>query len=359
MREPKPFYKSSHCAWYLNQAGKQVRLVDGPTCVHRTQKFDDKRRCAACTQQEALAHEEWHKLRTIKTPKVDPSILELFKSFLDAKKRDSKLGTFEFYDRHLGSFTNWLNAKGLKLRWSTLIPKHVNDWIAESHPDAGPTYRHNLIRSVKAPFSWAKDEGLARHCGDRPLDGLKAPKQRTCQADVESDDWQRFVAAADCDEVRDVLTTLKETGCRPLELRTVERRHVQASAWVFPVDESKAGDVTDDQRIVLLNERALPITQRLMARNPEGPLFRDPQGKPWTKRTLLYQFDKLAAASGVKLTPKVVRHVFATDGIEKGVDVATMAALMGHQDHKMVLQVYNKVKKRSKHMQESLRRATG
>jgi integrase len=52
------------------------------------------------------------------------------------------------------------------------------------------------------------------------------------------------------------------------------------------------------------------------------------------------------------------RHTFATDALERGVDVITLAELMGHKNATMLSQVYQHVRQRTQHMKAAAERAT-
>jgi len=77
------------------------------------------------------------------------------------------------------------------------------------------------------------------------------------------------------------MTVTWETGCRPQESLRLEARHVDVAnqRWVFPKSESKMKRIA---RIIYMTDRAMPIVRRLMLAHPEGPLFRNTNGKPWT-----------------------------------------------------------------------------
>ena len=53
-----------------------------------------------------------------------------------------------------------------------------------------------------------------------------------------------------------------------------------------------------------------------------------------------------------------LRHTWATDAILRGVDLVTIATLMGHSDLKMLSTCYSHVQKRSAHLHEALQRVT-
>jgi site-specific recombinase XerD len=59
---------------------------------------------------------------------------------------------------------------------------------------------------------------------------------------------------------------------------------------------------------------------------------------------------------GFKLNAYALRHSFATDKIIEGVDLVTIATLMGHRDLKMLQKHYQNVKYRPDHLREALRK---
>ena len=174
--------------------------------------------------------------------------------------------------------------------------------------------------------------------------------------------WDKLVAAvANCQDggrLLDIITIMKETGCRPLEARTVEKRHFDqgGKCWVFPADESKGKKVS---RVVLLNDKAFAICQRLALKHPEGPLFRNSKGRRWTRQTLGYRLYRMGRKLGFRCCAYSIRHTFATDALCNHVDIQTVATLMGHSDLKMVSRIYQHLRKRSDYLREGLRKATG
>jgi site-specific recombinase XerD len=53
----------------------------------------------------------------------------------------------------------------------------------------------------------------------------------------------------------------------------------------------------------------------------------------------------------------MVRHTFATRKILEGVDLVTIATLMGHRDLTMLQKIYQHVKRRSDHLRNALNRS--
>ena len=306
---------------------------------------------------------------------ADCTVLDLAARFL-AHHGTSSARTREFYGVPLNSFVEFI---GPRLRVCDLKPYHVTHWLERCHKTAKRSRRNkgaenkyvtsdtgrpitdnhkrNLIRAVKSCFRWAEEEELI----DRsPIRKVKVPPAtpRGDEAYFMPEQWDKLVAAVRDQPLLDLLTVLKETGCRPQEARRVESRHFdrEGRCWVFPKEESKGGK---EMRVVHLESNAFEICQRLALKNPAGPIFRNRKGNPWNSHTLDYRCYRLSKKLGFRVTPYAIRHTFATDAIIRGVDLQTIASLMGHVDLKMLSRIYQHIRKRGDHMKEGLRRAIG
>jgi site-specific recombinase XerD len=65
----------------------------------------------------------------------------------------------------------------------------------------------------------------------------------------------------------------------------------------------------------------------------------------------------LSEKIGFAVCPYSIRHTFATQSIINGVDVVTIAALMGHKDLEMLNRIYQHVQKNKPYLKEALRKA--
>jgi integrase len=326
----KPYYKKSHRAWYVNLKGRPFRLA----------------------VEEDVA---WEKYRALIQP-VD-RVKELIRRFLDYHETNSEPGTHRFYSKALDSFCRYLNPS---MRVSELKPFHVTQWIDAIIPRSD-NYKRNLIRAVKACFRWAKDQEYIEHS---PIRSLKVPSavSRGDEAYLMPGQWDRLVEkvnkSRDGGVLLDILTVMKETGCRPQEARKVEAKHFDRTGrcWIIPKPESKG---KKEARVIHLSDKAFEICQRLALKYLEGPLFRNSSGNPWRTEVLDYRCQRLSKRLGFRVTPYSIRHTFCTDAIIRGVDLQTIATLMGHSDLKMISRVYQHIRKRDDHIKAGLRKATG
>jgi integrase len=150
------------------------------------------------------------------------------------------------------------------------------------------------------------------------------------------------------------------TGARPGEIRrvTAENVDLQRGCWVFT--KHKTVRKTGKPRIIFLCPEALELTRKLMAKNPEGSLFRNTKGLPWSKNAIRLRFTALR-----KRHPELkgvisytYRASFATDALEAGVPDATVAALLGHTNTNTLHRFYSRLSHKIAHLQEAAAKAT-
>jgi integrase len=284
-------------------------------------------------------------------------VLLAFVEWCKANRADA---TYKFYKAGIDSFDDWLCSKSKAgLLVADFGPQTVEDWIA-AYASLSDNYRHNLIRSVQAAFNWAmKRKEWRRQIGENPLIGLEKPAQTPRDAYVTAEQWAKILETVTDAPFLDLLTVLKETGCRPQEAEQVESKHFDRDGrrWYFPEPVKKLRG-KPETRIVHLTDRAFEICQRLALKNPTGPLFRNLKALPWKKNAINCRCKRLRDKLGFNLCVYSIRHTFCTDALTRGVDPLTVAKLMGHKDATMVMKVYNRLNCRQDHLRDALKRAT-
>jgi integrase len=297
------------------------------------------------------------------------------------------------------------------LRTDGLRPFHVETW-ADSY-GFSVTSKRNYLRSVKRCMKWAKKQGYIER---NPIDDLEVPVAEHREIAITREEFEEFLGFVRNESFRDLVTVTWETGCRPQESLRVEARHVDLKnqRWVFRKSESKMKRIT---RVIYLTDTALAITRRLMLAHREGPLFCNTSGKPWTTEATNCAFDavqvrmgkaamqrggeeipaesiaanmkklaktrirngekiaktqaelrceakrKLTNRRAAELAPRyslyALRHSWATNALQRGVDPLTVAILMGHEDPSTLAKVYQHLSLNPKHLLEQARRAAG
>jgi len=358
MRTPQPFYWQSHKAWYLNLNGKKIRLT--PRGVNCTET--DK-------EAQQAARQEYHRIMASGQPmKADCQVVDLIDAFLAHKKEDPDLkpGTYQFYAPALtgrGSFGRFVG----KRRVSEVTEQLVDNWIkthatvkratpkglVDTGRKTSANYRYNLLRAVRAVFRY----GQRKHRIPNPIEGIRLPTPEARNTYLSSNQWAKVVAVLEKSDVclLDLLTVLRETGCRPREARQAEARHLDGHRLVFPQVESKGRRKT---RVVKLTDTASAIVQRLALKYPEGVLFRNKKGNPWTHSALAYRLWRLSKRLGFKVSAYQLRHSWATDAIANGASLPAIAFFLGNSV-KMIETVYGHIERKDEFLDAEFKKAVG
>ncbi|WP_437207149.1 tyrosine-type recombinase/integrase [Planctomicrobium sp. SH664] len=382
----KPWFRASRGVWYVTLDGKQVNL--GPD---QAVAFDEYARLIS--QPKEVRQAPAHSL---------PAVIDAFLGWLKPRRASD---TFEWYRYRLERLARRYPTIGA----SQLTTAMVEDWVDEY--SLSVTSRRNYFRAAKKCLKWARSRGLVKR---NRIRDLEVPSGESREIVITADEYQDLLDNIRNPGVRDLVITTWETGCRPQESLRVEARHVDLpnQRWVFPKSESKNRKLS---RVVYLTDAAAAITSRLAVAHPTGKLFRNSNGKPWKpdavndalllaririgKRIMKQQgitisdeeietfaktlaptcrvkqkkitksarmlfvearmklTKKLAASLAPRYSLYALRHTWATNALQKGVDPLTTAILMGHSDPSTLSRVYQHVALNPVHMLSQARKA--
>nr|WP_261360680.1 site-specific integrase [Aeoliella straminimaris] len=251
--------------------------------------------------------------------------------FLDFCQRQRSKSTYDWYANYLRNLVAFV---GPRLKVEDLTPRTVGDWVDRSYGELSDSAQHAAARCVTRAMNWAVKERMIR---ESPLVGYTKPSPSSREIAVTPAQYKECLEHAR-GPFRDLLIFLWETGCRPLEARTIEARWIDGPKVVLPTMKSKG---KKKRRVIYMNETAAEIAARLAGENPTGPIFRSSKGNPWTKSSINCAFKRLKKKTGMDwLCAYALRHGFATESLKRGVDTTTVGVLMGHANPNMVARVY-------------------
>lgn len=382
----KPWFRANRGVWYVTLHGKQINLG-----ADRTAAFEEYARLISAPKPERVAPSQ-----------SLPAILDAFLEWLQPRRAPD---TFEWYRYRLER----LAQRYPKVSASKLTCEMVEDWVDEYQLSV--TSRRNYFRAVKKAMKWARSRGLI---AKNRIRNLEVPAATSREAVISQELYQQLLGAIRDPGFRDLVVTSWVSGCRPQESLRVEARHVDLvnQRWVFPKTESKNKKLS---RVVYLPDEALEITRRLVQVHPEGKLFRNRNGEPWTTDAVNNMFRRIEVRLGTatmkeqgltvsdeaiaelltslsptrtvkgklvqksdselrqearrKLTKKLamslvprlslyaIRHTWATHALQNGVDPLTTAVLLGHSDPSTLSKVYQHVALNPQHMLSQAKRA--
>ncbi len=275
-------------------------------------------------------------------------VADVCEAFLDYSSRHHAPDTYRSYLWYLQGFcehSGYLEVGKLK-------PYHVTRWVDSR--SWNETSQYNGRRFVFRAFSWSVEEGILEK---NPLLGMKRPKPRPRQRALSDDEYRALVRATDgCFRV--FLFALRETGARPKEARELTWKQVRADRWVFW--EHKTDESTTKPRVVYLNEPMQKLMQVLRRRSKSMYVFVNSRGVPWTRNSIRLRIQRLKKKLNLAddVCAYLVRHAFGTKAVMNGVDVATVAELMGHSSTDMVNNVYVHLADQESHLQRAVTKAT-
>lgn len=351
MRPYSPWYRPCRDTWFVEIGGKQQSLGKHPDGAPKPKK--GKNGWNAPPQIMTA----FHKLMATESrqlPEADTiRVCQVADLFLDYSQKHHEAATFRGYRDFLQDFCDvygTLLAKDLK-------PLHVTRWL-DSHP-AWKGSRRNAVVAVKRAFNWADAEGLLQ---PNPIKAVKKPAQGRRDRILTPEDRAEILAAIKDQPFREFVLAMQESGARPGELRRVTAEDVNVALGVIVLAEHKTRHKTDAPRVIYLNAVLRPLFERLVAKHPEGPLFRGNRNhKGYTRNGVRCRFrrlrEKLPHLKGV--ISYTYRHSFCSHGLANGVPAATMAELMGHSDLKMIQRHYSHLSKMVGHLKDAADKATG
>ncbi len=345
----KVWYRTSKNAWFttLLESGKQkqLRLINAPN------DRDGKKLAEAQLIVELAA-------RNIQPePEGSPdtpsclTVAHILKGFLKHSREEHEPATAAWYEDLIQGFTKLWG----KLRYTKLRKKHVRKWLAET--GYNPTSANKALGAVKRAFNWAVEE---EHIPKSPIAHLRKPKPLTRDRTLTADERTLILSSIKDEVFRTFVNAMTLTGCRPGEVGRVTATDVDLVGGLWVLKKHKTAKKTGKPRLVHLCPEALTLTQELIAKNPDGPLFLNARGVAWTRNAVRIRFRRLR-----KKHPRLkgvvaytYRGSFATDALEAGVPDASVAALLGHTNTATLHKFYNRLSGRTTHLKDAAEKAT-
>jgi integrase len=271
-------------------------------------------------------------------------IVESFLSWASTHTRPNTYGQYRWYGQRLAEECGRHPARDFK-------PIHVTRWIEKNQWHGAHEY--NARRYSFRYFSWAVDEGiLARN----PLAAMKRPKPAPRQRAITDAEYLAMLRATDSN-FRRLLFALRQTGARPQELRELQWTQVKSDHILLT--QHKTSGKTRKPRVIHL----APMMQRFFAvwrRRSNSPyVFLNADGKPWTANAVRLRVMRLKKKLALPddVCAYLLRHAYGTEAIVNGVDLATVAELMGHASTEVTSEVYIHLAEQKSHLQNAATRA--
>ncbi|OHA62661.1 MAG: hypothetical protein A2117_02280 [Candidatus Wildermuthbacteria bacterium GWA2_46_15] len=283
----------------------------------------------------------------------DKPILSHLNDFLDwidvEKGLSSK--TQENYGRFLKRFLDWLKESRLEnIKPHELTSDHVWQYRVFLSRQLSPKTKASLKKTTQNYYLIAL-RALLNYFTERDIVSLPSEKIKLAKDKSEKqvrfltlEQLEKLFSAIDTDKpsgLRDraILESFFSTGMRIAELVSLDREQIKFPAETQELELGIIGK-GNRSRTVYFSKRALSWLRKYLATrdDKEKALFIHYRSKKnassrLTPRAIEKIMKKYAIASGIPLssTPHVLRHTFATDLLNEGVDLRMIQEFLGHK----------------------------
>jgi integrase len=223
-------------------------------------------------------------------------------------------------------------------------------WRLREHRVRDITLRHDLL-ALSRFFRWAARMNYCR--AENPVRLVSVPSDADAvRMRVLTLAEERLYLSQAKGDLRDVALLMLNQGLRPEEAAGLAKADVDLDKGVVHVRRGKSKAA----------RRTLPVTresQAILARRMEGPspwIFPSPRKPGRHLFRLNGVHDKACEAAGLRFVLYDLRHTFATRMAEAGVDLATLAAILGHSSLRTVMRYVHPT---AEHQREAMLRYDG
>jgi integrase/recombinase XerD len=267
----------------------------------------------------------------------------LIQRYLDYLKVEKGLSrnTLAAYGTDLGLFSHFLAKKKIR-SMKAVEPSHIVDHLmvlSDKSLKSRSIARHLI--ALRGLFKFLMKEG---EVAKNPTASVELPKGgRRLPRFLSLEEVDRILAAAAADlspegnRNRAMLELLYATGLRVSELVSLT-----VDSLNLPKGFLRAFGKGSKERIVPIGRSALTVLQDYLGSSREflrkeretQAVFLTRRGRPMTRQMFWMMIKTVAMKAGIreKVSPHVLRHSFATHLIERGADLRSVQAMLGHSD---------------------------
>jgi integrase len=267
-----------------------------------------------------------------------PTFADAMREFLSWSEAEHKT--------HPRTHTRYKTSSAALLRYfkncrlDQITPEDVEKFKTERATEVGKRTRRVLrpatvnreLACGKALCNFAIKSGLNLH---NPFSRVRFLAEDNEQTRVVSYKEEQMYLAASSQPLRDIATLMIETGMRPEEVYRIRRENVylEGGCLINPFGKTKAA-----RRRITLTKRAAEVLKSRIASQESDYVF------PHQKHPCRPMLKVNNAHSGALKRSKVaffrlydLRHTWATRAAMSGIDLVTLAAMLGHSRIQMVL----------------------
>lgn len=328
-RRPRPWFRKSKNAWFAWIDNKQIRLAVGRNNRDKAER-ELLKKLLARTAIKPLGEAQ--------------TIASVIIHYLARAK--GKLSGRTLYERR-AILQRFADDRGERLA-SDCLPLTLSDWIDGQKAWQSDWTRHTANAAIQRAFNWAVKQ---RVIPGNPFAGVSYPTggRRRPMTDDEFRALLRETGKSGYGKtrkptpgarVRQLLFFMRWTGCRPGEAASLKWTdlNIEAASIVLKVHKTSRTQKEPQPRVIML----MPVVCRLLAwirrrGEPGEYVFHNHRMTTWNRSNLSLRIRRTRERAGLPNDVKLygIRHGFGTRAIVNGVDLKTLAELLGHTTTRM------------------------
>lgn len=242
----------------------------------------------------------------------------------ERKVRGLSPRTCEEYEKELRAFARW--ARVYKLTWRAIRKGHIDAHTAWMHDNGlQPTSIRRRVSVVRNFYTWMRNSGLIVANPAQYAQSPKMPYRLPQSADIKEIDAYLNTPAYDGTDadIHCAVALMLETGMRISELMQLKSNDFDKATRSIRITGKG-----NKQRIVYYGDRSAKALNAYR-KNVNGLLFRR-----YTDMSLRYAMYATAGRLVIGIHPHLLRHTYAMQLLNNGMDIQTLATLLGHSSCK-------------------------
>lgn len=249
---------------------------------------------------------------------------------LDCQARNLRPATLTTYRQQLGQFADFCREVGAA-DLADIQPNLIRRYfISMQSRELQAASIRSHARCLHAWLTWATAEDLLEKS---PYKNIRLPKEDQHKPDTFTpDEVNRLLAACTSQRNRAIVLCLLDSGCRLGEFAALRVGDVDQATGAISVQRMTK---TRQDRTVFIGQRARAELAAYLAEtpglSPYAPLWRTGTGGALAAASIQTMTRRLGRAVGLQSSrPHKYRRTFATWTLHDGMDIYTVAGLMGH-----------------------------
>lgn len=272
-----------------------------------------------------------------KVDQVSTPIMEAWTVFrLHCKAQRFRTSTLDEYRKKLLPFLEWLVSQEVTAL-NGITAHHIRAYLVKKQTIAPDTkkerpasghYIHGVARCIKAFLNFCiAEEFLAAS----PMATVRMPKKPKKILDaLAPEEIKKLFKVAEDDRERALIYVLLDTGIRATECTNIRIGDINIEGNSIAI---RAGKGEKDRSVYFGAKTARHLIRLIRDKAGREPLWvNERTGKPLTYWGLAIAMRDLGNRAGVQCNPHKFRRTFAINSLRNGMNIYTLARLMGHED---------------------------